>query len=69
MNKSLQREELLTAQEASNYLKISVRTLYKHIKEQRIPAFKLGRSWRFLKSELDNWLKQKIKESTKKGYE
>jgi DNA binding domain, excisionase family len=65
MNKPAQQEELLTAKEASRYLKISPRTLYRHIKEHQIPALKLGREWRFIKSELDKWLIKKIQELSK----
>jgi excisionase family DNA binding protein len=65
MNKIAQQEELLTAKEASKYLKISPRTLYRHIREHQIPAFKLGRKWRFIRSELDKWLMRKIQESSR----
>lgn len=66
MNKTAnQKEELLTAQEASKYLKVSTRTLYRHIREHQIPALKLGREWRFIKSELDKWLMKKVQESSK----
>ena len=59
------KEELLTAKEASKYLKVSPRTLYRHIKRHRIPAFKLGGEWRFIKSELDKWLVKKVQELSK----
>lgn len=60
-------EEVLTSKEASNYLKIAPRTLYRHIREHNIPAFKLGREWRFIKSELDKWLIKKVQELSKEG--
>ena len=62
MNNIAQQEELLTAKEASKYLKISPRTLYRHIRKHQIPAFKLGGEWRFIKSELDKWLIRKVQE-------
>jgi excisionase family DNA binding protein len=65
MNKIAQQEELLTAKEASEYLKVSPRTLYRHIRKHQIPAFKLGREWRFIKSELDKWLMKKVRELAK----
>jgi excisionase family DNA binding protein len=58
-------EEVLTIKEASKYLKVAPRTLYRHIREHNIPAFKLGREWRFIKSELDKWLIKKIQELSK----
>lgn len=61
MNKT-SHEEVLTTKEASKYLKIAPRTLYRHIREHNIPAFKLGRDWRFIKSELDRWLMKKVQE-------
>ena len=59
------KEELLTTKEASKYLKVSPRTLYRHIKKHRIPAFKLGGEWRFVRSELDRWLMKKLQELSK----
>ena len=61
MNKTSQ-EEVLTTKETSKYLKIAPRTLYRHIREHNIPAFKLGREWRFIKSELNRWLMKKVQE-------
>jgi excisionase family DNA binding protein len=62
MNKTA-KEELLTAKEASAYLKVVPRTLYRHIRKHQIPALKLGREWRFIKSELDKWLMRRLQES------
>jgi excisionase family DNA binding protein len=67
MNNIAQQEELLTAKEASKYLKISPRTLYRHIRKHQIPAFKLGGEWRFVKSELDKWLIKKVQELSKEN--
>lgn len=69
MDQVAQKEELLTAKEASKYLKISSRTLYRHIRKHQIPAFKLGGEWRFIRSELDKWLIKKIDESSVKTTE
>jgi len=66
MNKITQ-EEVLTTKEASKYLKITPRTLYRHIREHNIPAFKLGREWRFVRSELDRWLINKVQELSKES--
>jgi excisionase family DNA binding protein len=64
MNK-ISSDEVLTSKEASKYLKIAPRTLYRHIREHNIPAFKLGREWRFVKSELDKWLIKQVNELSK----
>lgn len=49
-------EELLTLHEASRYLKINRMTLYKMAWDGKIPAYKVGRQWRFKGSILDKWL-------------
>ena len=60
MTASTEREghmdEILTANEAADYLKINVRTIYRLIREGRIPGRKVGGSWRFRKDILDDWL-------------
>ena len=49
-------DEILTANEAADYLKINVRTIYRLIREGKIPGRKVGGSWRFRKDILDDWL-------------
>ena len=44
---------LLTAQEAANYLRIPLGSLYVHIHKKRIPCTRLGRLLRFRRVELD----------------
>lgn len=65
MEKSV-KEEVLTIKEASDYLKIAEKTLYRFIREQNMPAFKLGREWRFKKSLLDSWIEKRISQSQKR---
>ncbi|MHB9036886.1 MAG: acetate--CoA ligase [Armatimonadota bacterium] len=49
-------ENILTIDEAADYLKVSKSTLYKLLQSDRIPAKKLGRRWRFSRKDLDLWL-------------
>jgi len=58
-------EEVLTVKEASGYLKIAEKTLYRFIREQNIPAFKLGKEWRFKRSLLDAWMEKRINQTRK----
>src|SRR2546428_859842 len=60
------RDEVLTTAETCRYLKVAPRTLYRYIQEKRVPAFKLGKDWRFVKSELDMWLRKKSRGDTRK---
>ncbi len=56
---SIETQEILTVKEATNYLKVSRRTLYRLLKARKIPALRLGRQWRFRRKDLDGWLENK----------
>jgi excisionase family DNA binding protein len=51
-------DEILTAREAAEFLKISTLTLRKKIRQSHIPAHRMGRKWIFIKSEVMEWLKR-----------
>ena len=59
--------EILTLEEVAAYLKAGKRTVYRLAQEGRIPAFKLGGSWRFRRAELDNWIATSIGNPHKQG--
>ena len=48
--------DVLTIEELSVYLKIPKSTLYKLVREGRVPSQKVGRHWRFRKVAIDRWL-------------
>lgn len=48
--------DILTAQEVADYLKVSKPTVYKLARAGEIPAVRLGGTWRFSRSLLDEWL-------------
>ena len=48
--------EIMTPREVAQYLKMSVLTIYKHAKGGAIPGFRVGNSWRFDKSRIDEML-------------
>ncbi len=52
-----QIDEVLTSEEASRYLKISSQTLRKLREQHLIYGKRVGRQWRYLKSELDQYLR------------
>ena len=56
--------EVLSIDEACAYLKLAKVTIYKYVRQGAIPAFKVGRMWRFHKESLDNWLKEKTEADT-----
>lgn len=54
----ISNDEILTLEEASRLLKLSRSTVYSLVQKKKIPAFKLGRSWRFVKAYLMKWLEE-----------
>ena len=54
--------DFLNTEQAAFYLQVNEKTLYRLIREVRIPAMKLGREWRFKKTLLDEWLVQGMRE-------
>jgi len=53
-----QEEEIMTLKEVAQYLKIKERTIYKWAQNGKIPAIKLGSTWRFRKEEVNAWLEK-----------
>jgi excisionase family DNA binding protein len=49
-------EAFLTTEEVLEYLQVNLRTVYRLIKAGKIPAVRVGRQWRFRKSDIDLWL-------------
>ena len=47
---------ILTLTELTAYLGIHSSTAYRLIKRKNIPAFKLGRDWRFNREHIDAWM-------------
>jgi excisionase family DNA binding protein len=47
----------LTVEDLMEYLTVKRDTLYKWIDRNGLPAHKVGRLWRFQKSEIDEWVK------------
>lgn len=47
-------EEILTVQEVANYLRISRSTIWRWCSEGKLPAFKVGRSWRIRRTSVEN---------------
>ena len=50
--------DVLTIEELATYLKIPKSTLYKLVREGKIPSQKIGRHWRFRKVAIDRWLEE-----------
>ena len=59
--------EILTLDEVAVYLKAGKRTVYRLAQQGDIPAFKLGGTWRFRRTELDRWIAASIQKNPKQG--
>ena len=46
----------LTTEEVLGCLKVNPRTIYRLIKTGDLPAVRIGRQWRFRRSDLDEWI-------------
>jgi excisionase family DNA binding protein len=57
MENSQEVAAIMTIKEVSDYLKVTERTIYRLAAGKQIPAFKVGGSWRFSRSEIDQWIK------------
>lgn len=49
--------DILTVEEVAEYLKLAKKTVYKMAVEGTIPAFRVGKFWRFKKTEIEEWIK------------
>jgi excisionase family DNA binding protein len=54
-------QKILSVREVGALLKVAQGTVYKLVKEGRIPAFKIGGNWRFRADEITRWLAEQAK--------
>lgn len=53
-------DDILTIEEVAKYLRVSDRTVYDWAQKGEIPAGKIGTVWRFKKSEVENWVNERL---------
>ena len=58
-------DDILTIEEVAKYLRVSERTVYDWAQKGEIPAGKIGTVWRFKKSEIENWVNERLSSSQK----
>ena len=59
-----QMHDVLTIEQAAQYLQISQSTLYKEAQKGKIPCQKIGRRWRFSRLAIEKWLEKLPASST-----
>ena len=48
---------LITPEEAAQYIRVDVRTIYRWLKDGTLPGAKIGDNWRIRKSDIDAFFK------------
>jgi len=61
-------DKWLTLEQIAEYLQLNTSSIYKIAQTGKIPAYKVGRQWRFRKEEIDAWVERRkvIKKKDKK---
>jgi len=62
MSTSSSEGEILTIKQVADYLKVTERTIYRLAAAKKIPAFKVGGTWRFSRVDLDQWIQRQQKD-------
>ena len=50
-----ERAPILTLENVAQYLRVHPSTIYRLLKKRQLPAFKVGRDWRFNLESIDRW--------------
>jgi len=53
-------DAILTIEEVARYLRVSERTVYDWAQKGEIPCGKIGTVWRFKKTEIENWVNERL---------
>ncbi len=61
--------DLLNTEEASQFLKLAKPTLYRYVREGRLPAMRMGKEWKFHKKLLEEWVIKEMEASSQKRRE
>ena len=59
MDEKIENIRLLTLSEAADLLQVSTRTLQRMIRNNQLPAFKVGGQWRLRETQLRQWVENR----------
>ena len=48
-------DKVMTVTEVADYLHVHPSTIYRLLRKQEIPAFRVGSDWRFNRESIDDW--------------
>lgn len=57
----MEQDTLLNVKQVAQYLQLKQSTIYSWAQDGKIPAIKIGRTWRFRRDDLDGWLGRHLK--------
>lgn len=57
-NEGARLPSFLTTEEVLGYLNVNPRTIYRLIRSGELPAIRIGRQWRFRRSDLSDWIER-----------
>jgi excisionase family DNA binding protein len=60
------RDKYITVDELSEYLRVRKTTIYRMLKQRKLPAFRIGSDWRFSLETIKQWQLDKIKTETRR---
>lgn len=50
--------DVVTLQQLAEFLQVSEQTVRRFVKAGKIKAFKLGKDWRFYKTDIEKWIEE-----------
>ncbi len=56
--KKSQPSTLMTVKDVATYLSVTERTVYRLVKDHRLPAYKVGGQWRFKADMIEAWMRK-----------
>jgi PTS system nitrogen regulatory IIA component len=60
-------EPLMSVKELAEYLQVDMSTVYLWSQRGQIPAMKVGKMWRYRRSEIEEWLNQRRSQPIGRG--
>ena len=59
-------DQLMSVKELAAYLQVDVSSIYLWSQRGQIPAMKVGKMWRYRRSEIDAWLESRRSQPTER---
>ncbi|HVN91417.1 MAG TPA: helix-turn-helix domain-containing protein [Candidatus Binataceae bacterium] len=53
------RSRLITVRELAAYLRVHPTTVYRLLRQEKIPSFRVGSDWRFDREAIERWMSEK----------